>query len=100
MTDRPRILVIDDEAGMRHAVERVLGSQYTLDVCETAAAAREAAAAHTPDLALLDVRLPDGDGFELMQELLQKHPDLDVYSGSTETPPSVGASGGGKRPPL
>ena len=78
MTDRPRILVIDDEAGMRHAVERVLGSQYTLDVCETAAAAREAAAAHTPDLALLDVRLPDGDGFELMQELLQKHPDLDV----------------------
>jgi len=75
---RHRILVVDDEPGMLHAVQRVLERTYELLCCGTAAEALAAAPAFAPELALLDVRLPHGDGFDLMRRLKERISGLDV----------------------
>ncbi|MEV4049917.1 response regulator transcription factor [Amycolatopsis sp. NPDC049688] len=68
-----RLLVVDDEATVREllsAALRFAGFQVT-----SAATAREAVAAATaepPDLVLLDVMLPDMDGFEVVRRLRER----------------------------
>lgn len=82
------ILVVEDEPGMRRGLRRVLMPPYL--VRETASIEEALAAVNESqfDLALVDVRLPDGDGYQLMQAMKQKQPDLDVIlmTGSTSEP--------------
>ena len=73
-----RILVVDDEPGILRAVERVLGDSY--QVCGTSSSkdAVALAAAFAPALAIVDIRMPDVDGFELMAGLKACLPHIDV----------------------
>ncbi|MCB9898907.1 MAG: SpoIIE family protein phosphatase [Planctomycetes bacterium] len=73
-----RILVVDDEPGMLHGVERVLGARYRVTACRTAEEALAAVHERAPDLAILDIRMPGPDGFELAARLREVVPDLDV----------------------
>jgi len=75
---RRRILVVDDEPGMLHALRRLLERGHDLLCCSSAEEALAAVPAFAPELALLDVRLPGADGFELMRGLRRLVPDLDV----------------------
>jgi phosphoserine phosphatase RsbU/P len=74
----PRILVVDDEPGMLRSVERVLGRDYQVACTRVPREAVELADTFGPDLAILDVRMPDMDGFELMGRLKAARPDLDI----------------------
>ena len=87
MTLRPaRILVVDDEPGMLRAVERVLSgdASTTLRAGHHVVATRHSREALSladefrPDLAIVDIRMPDLDGFELMAQLKARLPALDV----------------------
>jgi sigma-B regulation protein RsbU (phosphoserine phosphatase) len=73
-----RILVVDDEPGMLRAIERVLGPHHQVTVSGSSIQALELAARADPDLAILDIRMPGLDGFELMAQLKARHPDIDV----------------------
>jgi PAS domain S-box-containing protein len=68
-TNRPLILVVDDNADMRHYLVRMLAERYevrsTPDGETALAAIRESA----PDLVLTDVMMPRLDGFGLLREL-------------------------------
>jgi sigma-B regulation protein RsbU (phosphoserine phosphatase) len=75
---RRRILVVDDEPGMLRAVRRVLEETYDVVTAESAAEALRAAAESEPDLALVDIRMPGMDGFELSRELQRRWPGLDL----------------------
>jgi CheY-like chemotaxis protein len=72
MTAMPvRVLIVDDHPEFR-AVARELLEQNGYVVSGEAAGAREAIAAVTvqaPDVVLLDVALPDGNGFEVAEQL-------------------------------
>ncbi|MGW5719935.1 response regulator transcription factor [Amycolatopsis sp. NPDC003865] len=74
-----RLLVVDDEPTVREllsAALRFAGFRVT-----SAATAREAVAAATgepPDLVLLDVMLPDLDGFEVVRRLREQHRTVPV----------------------
>jgi phosphoserine phosphatase RsbU/P len=83
---RPRILVVDDEPGMLRAVERVLSPHYELRTARLPSQALEAAATESFALALLDIRMPEMDGFELMARLGALQPGIDVIlmTGSTD----------------
>jgi sigma-B regulation protein RsbU (phosphoserine phosphatase) len=73
-----RILVVDDGAGMLRSVERVLGKDYNV---ASAGSPREAvglAKTFKPGLAILDIQMPEMDGFQLMEELQALDPELDV----------------------
>lgn len=69
-----RILVVDDEAAIADLVEVYLKNEgFEVCKCGTAAEALAAAASQPPDLAILDVMLPDMDGFTLCQRLRQEY---------------------------
>jgi DNA-binding NarL/FixJ family response regulator len=65
------VLIVDDHSGFRTQARRMLESEGYRVVGEAgdAASAIEAARALGPELALVDVYLPDGDGFEVASRL-------------------------------
>jgi two-component system KDP operon response regulator KdpE len=65
-----RILVVDDETQIRKALEVNLRTRgYEIDLASTGEQALAAAAAHLPDLVLLDLGLPGVDGLEVIRGL-------------------------------
>jgi phosphoserine phosphatase RsbU/P len=73
-----RILVVDDEAGMLRAVERILSGTHDVVTSRSSVEAITLAGRFDPELAILDVRMPELDGFELMARLHAEKADLDV----------------------
>ena len=66
----PRILVVEDEAGIAETIHYALASDgFAPEVCATARLALERFAAEPPALAILDLGLPDLNGFELFRRL-------------------------------
>lgn len=66
-----RILIVDDEPEILNMVVSILDAEGFTSI-ETAASIKDAlnlAASFQPELAILDVMLPDGDGFFLMEQL-------------------------------
>jgi len=68
-----RVLVVDDEPMVREVVTRYLERDgFQVDAAEDGAAALSLAQARPPDLLILDVMLPEKDGFSVLQELRKK----------------------------
>lgn len=78
--DRPiRILLLDDHEVVRRGLRDLLGAEPDMTVVGEAATAAQALArgpALRPDVAVLDVRLPDGDGITICRELRVLIPDV------------------------
>jgi DNA-binding NtrC family response regulator len=67
-----RVLVLDDDDLLRSIIaERLSRSGYAVTAVNTVAKARAEIARETPDIALLDVKLPDGEGTDLLPELAE-----------------------------
>jgi two-component system KDP operon response regulator KdpE len=65
-----RILVIEDDAGIREVLRVLLhAEQYRVIEAETAERAEIEARTHKPDLLLVDLGLPDGDGLKVIQSV-------------------------------
>jgi two-component system OmpR family response regulator len=74
-----RLLVVDDEETLRELLSGSL--RFAGFEVMTAASGQEAlraAAASRPDLVLLDVMMPDGDGFEVVRRMRSSGPDVPV----------------------
>lgn len=72
-----RILVVDDEKLIRWSIrERLTADGYQVIEAPDVAGAREALREKQVDLALFDMRLPDGDGVALMREAQRERPNL------------------------
>jgi two-component system nitrogen regulation response regulator NtrX len=69
---RRRILIVDDEANIGRSLRLILEREgFEVRLCASADAFRAYVANERADLYLLDVRLPDGNGVELLQSLRQ-----------------------------
>lgn len=74
-----KVFLVDDHEVVRRGLVDLLGADPELDVVGQAGSVAEAMArvpAARPDVAVLDVRLPDGNGIELCRDLLSRMPDL------------------------
>jgi two-component system catabolic regulation response regulator CreB len=70
MTPKPRILLVEDESGIADTLQYVLATDGFAPVwCSTAAEALRQFASEPPALVVLDVGLPDLNGFELFRRL-------------------------------
>lgn len=70
MTDKSTILIVDDEELIRATLEGLLVAQgHELAFARNGAEALTLAAELTPDLILLDIMMPEMDGFEVCQRL-------------------------------
>ena len=74
-----RVFLLDDHEVVRRGLRDLLEAEDDLEVVGEAGTAEEAYAripATSPDVAILDVRLPDGDGVEVCREIRSKHPEI------------------------
>ena len=77
MSESARILVIDDEESIRRSVSMTLESAgYNVDAAENGKQAIEKAQANFYNLALIDIRLPDMEGTELLTTLTETTPKM------------------------
>ncbi|HEX4458847.1 MAG TPA: ATP-binding protein [Polyangia bacterium] len=91
------VLVIDDNAALvDNLIEILEDAGYETRHADTCAAARDASHAAF-DVALIDLRLPDGDGTELARELKQRAPDsqLILLTGHASTESAAAAVSAG-----
>jgi type IV pilus assembly protein PilB len=83
-----RVLVVDDDAAVRAAITAMLTGDYAVDEAPDARTALELAHRHCPDIALVDVGLPDVDGYALTRELRSRettmHLPIVLVSGATD----------------
>ncbi len=76
--ERQTILIAEDDPQLRQSIGRFLAKQgYHVLSAQDAYQAVELALKDEPDLLLLDVHLPAGDGFSV-HERLSRHPDLSL----------------------
>ena len=89
MTRKNRVLILDDEANTLVTLKRALEMEsYQVLTASTIAEARTRLAETNPDICLFDVRLPDGDGIDLLASLIESSDD-DTHA----LPPVVMMSG-------
>src|SRR5262245_9188063 len=90
LAKRGRVLIVDDEPGMLRAVERILAGEYAVRTAATPTEAFAAAAELDPDLVLGDVRMPEMDGFALVEALREKRPGFDlIFMTGSHTEPDA-----------
>jgi len=78
---KQRILIADDHPLFREGLVQLINRERDLSCCGetgTVAATQTAVATLQPDLLVLDLRLKDGDGLELIKSLKARFPDLFV----------------------
>jgi DNA-binding NarL/FixJ family response regulator len=84
-----RILLADDNADFRRMARRLLGTRDDLEICGEASSGSEAvnvARATNPDIALIDISMPGGNGIEAGRQIRQDHPDTLILAMSVYQP--------------
>jgi len=74
-----KVLLVDDDAAVRRMLSRVLEEEaYSVFLAANAGEALEVASTAAVDLALLDLNLPDQNGWDLFERLITEHPFLPI----------------------
>ena len=78
---RIRLVLVEDSEVVRMGLRALLGTDRHFEIAAEASGVGEGIEAclrHRPDVALLDLRLPDGTGFEACRQILRRLPDTRV----------------------
>lgn len=76
-----RVLIVDDHSVVREGVKRIVSDTENMTIAgeaATGAEALQAIAAKACDLVLLDLNLPDMNGFDVLRTIKEKEPDIPV----------------------
>lgn len=79
MWPKPTVVVVEDDPDFAGNIQDILeDNDYEVRICSTGRCALEQVASNAPDLILLDLRLPDADGVDVLVELRQLSADSEV----------------------
>ena len=74
-----KVLIIDDENQLRGLLSRIIGLEgYEVFQADSCTAGLKQAKQCMPDVVLCDVRLPDGNGVEIIERLKQLSPRAEI----------------------
>ncbi|MFZ1280349.1 MAG: ATP-binding protein [Ignavibacteriaceae bacterium] len=75
-TYKPKVLIVDDEKGLRVGAQRLLtGEGYEVTTAENGTDAVRLGTEAEFDLAVIDLKMPDLDGLEVLQQIKEKFPN-------------------------
>lgn len=75
------IMIVDDHPLVRDGIRQLIDSESDLNLCCEAATISEAMRLmmnHSPDLVIIDLSLPDGNGLDLVKRMHKQHPKLPI----------------------
>ncbi|MCX8107633.1 MAG: response regulator, partial [Verrucomicrobiae bacterium] len=76
---KPKVLLVDDDQSVLGVIQSALShSGYEIATASTAAEMWESIRAQTPDVIVLDMRLPDANGLELVGKIKQLHTEVEI----------------------
>jgi DNA-binding NtrC family response regulator len=75
---KSKVLVVDDQADIRSLLVSVLEGQYDVAQAGSGAALQKCFSQEAPDVVLLDVKLPDADGLDLLPQIKKRWPETEV----------------------
>src|SRR6266704_3483164 len=75
---KANILLVDDDATIRELLGVILRGSYQVTEAENGAALRQAFSRPQPDVILLDIKLPDADGLDLLPQIKKQWPETEV----------------------
>jgi PAS domain S-box-containing protein len=76
--DAARILVVDDELGPRESLRMLLKPSYQIQTADSGRAALEQIPAYRPDIVILDIKMPELDGLEVLRRIKRIDPAIEV----------------------
>lgn len=81
MTGSIRILLVDDHQAVRQGLRKMLEGEGDIEVVAEAASGEEAlalAASHSPNIALVDIKMPGMDGIEATRRFIERVPGCSI----------------------
>ena len=78
METKKQILICDDEEGVRESLNLILGENYKLDFVTNGNEALQYLSNANPDLVIMDIKMPQKNGLEVLKELRQQKPNIKV----------------------
>jgi len=75
---RGRLLVVDDDEGPRKSLQLLFQDHYEVILAASGGQALEALGSGPVDVAVLDLRMPDMSGIELLGHIREKYPEVEV----------------------
>ena len=98
-----KVLSVDDHPLLREGLAAIVNSQDDLEMVAQAASGREALQLfrqHVPDVTLMDLRMPDGSGIDVVSAIMAEFPDarivmLTTFEGDVEIQRSLAAGARG-----
>jgi DNA-binding NtrC family response regulator len=73
-----KIMVVDDAADIRDLLGAVLRNNYEVTEAKSGAELKQAFTQAQPDVVLLDIKLPDADGLDLLPQIKKQWPETEV----------------------
>lgn len=85
---RPKLLFVDDHHLILDALAHIAGESYEVHAVDSLQELEETIDSFGPDLVVLDIRMPDGDGIEAARRILTRRPGLKLMFLTMHTEPS------------
>jgi len=79
MKIKPKIYLVDDDESVRRALSRLMKSAgYTIETFNSAQSFLDSVPPDTQGILILDIRMPDIDGFQVQKKLSALHSNLQI----------------------
>ncbi|MBM3844730.1 MAG: response regulator, partial [Verrucomicrobia bacterium] len=78
LNDRPKLLIVDDEEGPRESLRMVFKDEYRVRIAASAKDALAILEAEKVDVAILDIRMPEITGLDLLEKVRILDPSIEV----------------------
>ena len=73
-----RVLVVDDELGPRESLRMLLKPSYSIQTAENGRTALDLLRRFQPDIVIMDIKMPEMDGLELLRHVKRADPSIEV----------------------